>query len=166
MSHCEIGMPENTFGGLGRTLRTGVRGMGMFKQLKDMKDMVNAAPGMISQAQEMGEQARQMGAQAQQMAAAQQAAAQAQMQAAMGTAPGAVPSGPDFEPISGVSLEQYVAVSKGIAAFNYDQSKLVDVAAAQGISASDWDTASRGWADRMKANPAVGQRFNALYRAG
>ena len=42
----------------------------MLKRMKDMKDMVNVAPGMI-------EQAQQLGAQAQQMAAAQQAAAQA-----------------------------------------------------------------------------------------
>jgi hypothetical protein len=46
--------------------------MGMLRRMKDMKDMVNAAPGMIQQAQEMS-------AQAQQMAMAQQAAMQAQM---------------------------------------------------------------------------------------
>ena len=46
--------------------------VGLFKQMKDTKDMVNAAPGMVAQAQ-------QMAAQAQQMAAAQQAATQAQM---------------------------------------------------------------------------------------
>ena len=51
--------------------------MGMLKRMKDMKDMVNAAPGMVQQAQ-------QLGAQAQQMAQAQQAAAQAQMAQAQG----------------------------------------------------------------------------------
>lgn len=49
--------------------------MGMRKRMKDMKDMVNAAPGIM-------EQAQQMSAQAQQMAAAHQVAAQAQLAAA------------------------------------------------------------------------------------
>jgi len=136
--------------------------MGMMKRMKDMRDMTNAAPGMIAQAQ-------QLGAQAQQMAAAQQAAAQAQMaQAQMGggfAQPGAAPTGPDFEPISGVSLEQFAAISKGVAAYNYDQSKLVEVAASKGVDAASWEDASRGWNDRIKANPAVAQRFNLLYRA-
>ena len=136
--------------------------MGMMKRMKDMRDMTNAAPGMIAQAQ-------QLGAQAQQMAAAQQAAAQAQMaQAQMGggfAQPGAAPTGPDFEPISGVSLEQFAAISKGVAAYNYDQTKLVEVAASKGVDAASWEDASRGWNDRIKANPAVAQRFNLLYRA-
>ncbi len=140
--------------------------MGMMKRMKDMREMVNAAPDMVAQAQ-------QMGAQAQQMAAAQQAAAQAQMaayqnqQAGAGgfAQPGAAPTGPDFEPISGVSLEQFAAISKGVAAYNYDQSKLVEVAASKGVDAASWEDASRGWNDRIKANPAVAQRFNLLYRA-
>ncbi len=139
--------------------------MGLFKQLKDAKDMINAAPGMVTQAQ-------QMAAQAQQMAAAQQAAAQAQMQAQMaraGGAPGtaqadADPVGPDFEPIACVALDQFAAVSKGVAAFNYDQSKLVEIAAARGIPAQDWAAAHQGWNDRIKANPAVARHFNRLYR--
>jgi hypothetical protein len=138
--------------------------MGMMKRMKDMRDMVNAAPGMVAQAQDMA-------AQAQQMAAAQQAAAQAQMAAAQAQTgggfaqPGAAPTGPDFEPIAGVSLEQFAAISKGVAAYNYDQSKLVEVAASKGVDALSWEDASRGWNDRIKANPAVAQRFNVLYRA-
>ena len=120
--------------------------------------MVNAAPGMVAQAQ-------QMAAQAQQMAAAQQ---QAAMQAQRGYAGGAAsvdPVGPDFEPIAGVALDQFAAVSKGVAAFNYDQSKLVEIAASHGIPALAWEAASHGWNDRIKANPAVAQRFDQLYRA-
>ena len=138
--------------------------MGMLKRMKDMRDMVNAAPGMVAQAQ-------QLGAQAQQMAAAQQAAMQAQAGAmAPGTAPpgsapaGTAPAGADFEPIAGVSLDQFVADSKGVAAFGYDQSKLVEVAASHGISASDWATAHTGWNERIHRNRAVAQRFNQIYR--
>jgi hypothetical protein len=142
--------------------------MGMMKRMKDMRDMVNAAPDMVRQAQEMGDQARQMGAQAQQYAAAQQAAAQANLAAAQGggfAQPGAAPTGPDFDPIAGVSLELFAAISKGVAAYNYDAAKLPEVAASKGVDAGTWDEASRGWNDRIKANPAVAQRFNVLYRA-
>ena len=144
--------------------------MGIFKQMKDMKDMVNAAPGLV-------EQAQQMGAQAQQMAAAQQAAAQARMAQYGGAQPGAfgqqpggfgqqaAPAGPDFEPIDNVSLDQFAAVTKAVAAFNYDGSKLPQIAASRGIPAYTWETACNGWNERIKANPAVAQRYNQLYRA-
>src|ERR1700722_13631928 len=133
--------------------------MGIFKQMKDMKDMVNAAPGLVQQAQ-------QMGAQAQQMAAAQQAAAQAQMAQHRGGQPGAfgqqpggfgqppAPAGPDFEPIDNVSLDQFAAVTKAVAAFNYDGSRLPEIAASRGIPAYAWETACNGWNERIKSTPA------------
>jgi hypothetical protein len=137
--------------------------MGMLRRMKDMKDMVNAAPEMISQAQRLG-------AQAQQLAAAQQAAAQPQMAQhqtgslqAGGVGIGS-PAGPDFEPIAGVALDQFAAVSKGIAAYNYDQSRLAEIAASKGIDPVSWQTACHAWNDRVKASPAVAQRFNQLYR--
>jgi hypothetical protein len=136
--------------------------MGILKKMKDMTDMVNAAPGMVAQAQ-------QMGAQAQQMAAAQQAAMQAQMAQAGGVHGGGMQAGadltgPDFEPVAGVSLDQFAAVSKAIAAFSYDTAKLPEIAASKGIPAFTWETASQGWNDRIKQNPAVARRFNQLYR--
>jgi hypothetical protein len=132
----------------------------MFKRLKDMKDMVEAAPGTLQQAQ-------QLGAQAQQYAAAQQAAAQMQMNQMMQSQQAAVPAtGSDFEPIAGVSIELYAEISKGLAAYGYDQSKAVEVAAAKGVSADAWAQALAGWNQRITANPTVAQRFNALYRAG
>jgi hypothetical protein len=155
--------------------------MGIFKQIRDMKDMVNAAPAMV-------EQAQQMGAQAQQMAAAQRAAAQARMAQYGGAQPGAFSqqpgafgqqpgafgqqaggfgqqAGPDFEPIDNVSLDQFAAVTKAVAAFNYDGSKLSEIAASRGIHAQAWETACNGWNARVKSNPAVAQRYNQLYRA-
>jgi hypothetical protein len=131
----------------------------MLRRMKDMRDMANAAPAMVAQAQQLGAQARQM-------AAAQQAAMQAQMMQPGGLAPGGAPAGADFEPIAGVSLEQFVGVSKGAAVYNYDQSRLAEIAALKGIPAFSWEDASRGWNDRIKGNPAVAQRFNQLYRAG
>jgi hypothetical protein len=130
--------------------------VGLFKQMKDMKTMVGAAPGLVQQAQEMG-------AQAQQYAAAQQAVAQ---QAAMDqqTAVASQAGEADFEPIAGVSIESYVTVSKGLAAYGYDPTKAPEVAASMGIDADSWNQASEGWNARMRGNPGVAQRFNTLYR--
>ncbi|HEY6396227.1 MAG TPA: DUF6620 family protein [Solirubrobacteraceae bacterium] len=130
--------------------------MGLFKQMKDMKTMVNAAPGMVKQAQEMGAQAQQYSAA--QQAAAQQAAAEQQ------TAVAAQASESDFEPIAGVSIERYVDVSKGLAAYGYDPTKANEVAASLGIDTDSWQAASEGWNQRMRTNPGVAQRFNAIYR--
>ena len=138
--------------------------MGLFKQMKDMKETLAAAPGMVDEAQKMA-------ANAQQMAAAQQA--QAAQMGAMGM-PGmpAAPTiastaatavGPDFEPVAGVSLELYAEIAKGLAAYNYDQSKAAEIAASKGVSAEDYQSAMDTWNARMKTNQAVAQRFNALY---
>lgn len=126
--------------------------MGMLKDMKNMKDMVAGAPDMIAEAQKMAENAQQQ--------AQQQAAAAAQQQQAAAAAPA---TGPDFEPIAGVSLEQYAEVAKGLAEYNYDQAMAPQVAAMKGIAADAWETASTAWNDRIKANPGVAQRFNALY---
>ena len=75
------------------------------------------------------------------------------------------PAGPDFEPIDNVSLDQFAAVTKAVAAFNYDGSKLPQIAAARGIPAYAWETACNGWNERIKSNPAIAQRYNLLYRA-
>ena len=69
----------------------------------------------------------------------------------------------DFDPIAGVSIELYAEISKGLAAYDYDIAKGPEVAASKGVSAEDWEHAMLGWNDRIKANRAVAQRFNALY---
>ncbi len=92
--------------------------MGMLKRMKDMRDMVEAAPGMVAQAQ--------------QMAAAQQAAYQTQAAQATGPQPGGLAASGDFDPIAGVTIEQFASVSKGVAAFGYDPTKLPEIAASKG----------------------------------
>jgi hypothetical protein len=139
--------------------------MGMFKQMKDMKNVINESPEMIRNA-------RAMGAQAQEMAAAQQAAAQAQMAqvsaqynvpAAQG---GFAPDPAALTPIGGVTLEQYVAISKDIAASgSSDEASSASAAAAKGVSADDWKEAVEGWNKRIKTNGGVAHQFNQLYSA-
>lgn len=124
--------------------------MGLFKSIKDMKDLAAAAPGMVDQAQMMQANAAQM----------QQAMAQA---AAYNTPQTASPE--LLAPIAGVTVEQYVAVVKGIAAYNYDQNMLPTVAASHGIDRAAWETAAAGFNARVTSSPAFAQHFNALYRA-
>jgi len=130
--------------------------MGLFKDMKDLKNVVAAAPDMVEEAQKMA-------ANAQAMAAQQQAAAAAYMQQQQAAAVAVPAVGPDFEPVAGVSLELYAEVSKGLAEYNYDPAMAPQIASSKGIAADAWQTAADTWNARMKANPAVAQRFNALY---
>jgi hypothetical protein len=123
----------------------------MFKQMKDLKATVAAAPEMVAQAQ-------QLGANAQAMAAANQAA-----MATMTTASAVATTGPDFDPVAGVSLDLYVAISKDLANVNYDQAQAPGLAAARGVGSAEWVAAVDGWNARMQTNRDVAQRFNALY---
>ena len=125
--------------------------MGMFKQMKDMKKTVAAAPDLVDQAMQMSQQAQHMQA--------------AQQQAAMAQAPmGGVAAstgelvGPDAEPIAGVSLEQYAAICKAMGGVN-DPS----VAAAHGVAPDAWQAAQDGWTARMQRNHAVGRQFNTYF---
>jgi hypothetical protein len=135
--------------------------MGLLKGFKDMKDMVEAAPGMIQSANELGANAQ-----------AQAAAAQ-QMQAQMGGGQAYVnnlnagiygePSAAQLEAIAGVSLETYTAIIKELGARGNDQSLLPEIAQSKGVSIADWDTAKEGWGARIKDDRAVGSKFNTLY---
>jgi hypothetical protein len=149
--------------------------MGLFKQIKDMKDMVEAAPGMM-------EAANQAGANAQAQAAAAQAQA-AQFQAGGYGMPGVMPAGSQayvnnlnaningepsadaLKPINGVSLEAYTAIIKELGARGNDQSLLPEIASSHGVKAADWEKAKEGWGARIKDDRALGTKFNALYTA-
>lgn len=127
--------------------------MGLFKQMKDMKQMVSAAPDLVEQAMKMAGDAGQLQAQAAQ-AAQYQAAAAGQLPAADGS----------LDPISGVDLRTYATVIKGIAAYQYDQSKLPGIAASHGIPADAWQAAHDGWNARIQNEPAVAGAFSRLYQ--
>lgn len=120
--------------------------MGLFKNLKDMKAMAAAAPGLIESAQQLGAQAQ----------------AQGHVDAANLAAYGE-PAAEALEPIAGVDLATYARVVKGIAAFGYDADRLPEVAETHGIAAADWATAQAGWGERIQADRALGARFNVLY---
>lgn len=144
--------------------------MGMFKDMrkgiKDLQATVAAAPAMLDEAEKMraNAAAMQSGMQAQMVAADA-----AQRQAIGGLAPNAPVGAPqaqqdgDFAPIAGVSLALYIEISKGLAAYNYDQSRAVDVAQSKGVPADAWAAAMSGWTARITSNRAVAQECNRLY---
>ncbi len=134
--------------------------MGLFKGMKDMKDMVAAAPGMVDSAQQMAANAQVM---QQQMMAQQQAAMQAQMAASQAATAGAAAAG-SLDPIAGVSLELYAKIVKAIAPLNYDQSALPGIAASHGVDSASWQQAHDGWNARIQGEPAVAKAFSDIYR--
>ena len=124
--------------------------MSMFKQFGDMAKLVKAAPGLIDQAGTLTAQSEtyraRMGAQAVHAMTAQ-------------PAPG------NLAPIAGVDLDVYARIVKGVAAFQYDETKLPVVAGMFGVDPSAWAEAQAGWGARIQADRGVGRRFNEIYSA-
>jgi hypothetical protein len=131
--------------------------MGVFRELKDMKNMGHEAPVGV-------EQAQQMAADADALRYAYRAQTAAPASAAPFVTSGAT-AGSDFEPIAAVSLELYAQISKSLATIDYDLSRSIRLAGDKGVSEEDWAVAGEGWNARMAANPAVGTEFSALYAA-
>lgn len=149
--------------GLGKDILKRSVGIGLVKDVKQGSQAAKMGAEMLRDKDRLLEQAAAL-------RAAQQGAVPGATSAAMPGAGAMPPAGPveekDLEPIAGVSLQQYVEISKGLAAYGYDQSKAVEVAASKGVSATDWEAAVVGWNERIKANRAIGQRFNELYMGG
>jgi hypothetical protein len=72
----------------------------------------------------------------------------------------------DLDPIAGVSLAAFVAVSLELARFQFDAGRAREVAADLGIPAAAWVDAAAGWSRRLHDNPAVAAEFSRLYRRG
>ncbi len=131
--------------------------MGLFKQMKDMKNMVAAAPEMIESAQTMSAQAKQF-----------QNAQMGAMQA--GTIPGmpAMSGGPvdsaKLAPISGVSIELYAQLAKTIGEQKLDTDGTTRLVGTQGLTSVQWDEAYEGWNARFKNDMALSTHFGLLYQ--
>ena len=143
--------------------------MGLFKSVKQMKDVVAGAPAMFEQAQQLQAAVQQQ----QQAAAAQAQAASAAGVPAGGIgagitpapAPGAIDAA-ELAPIGGVSIELYAELSRELGARGATMEQAPAVAAERGIAADDWHAAVAGWNQRMATNPAVALEFNRLYQGG
>ena len=130
--------------------------MGLFKQMKDMKTMVNAAPAMVEQATALGAQAREMQA-AQQVGMGQ-----------VGSMPGPVdPNDPMLVPIAGIDLARYAQLSKAIGHYGLrSQEQIDEYMTNAGHTPAAWQEASDGWNARFKTNTGLSmlyaQHFSAV----
>jgi hypothetical protein len=123
--------------------------MGLFKDLKNMKDTVHAAPDMIRQAQDLGAQAQALGA--------------AQAANPMVGAPGIVTAA-ELEPIAGISLERYAQFAKTVGEKRLDGDATESLVVAQGFAPGAWQQAYDGWNARMKVNMALSTQFGQIYQ--
>jgi hypothetical protein len=58
-------------------------------------------------------------------------------------------SGPEFAPISGVSLQQYAELLVAMSDVGEDDAACLAIANAQGVSHEAWEAAKEGWTARM-----------------
>jgi hypothetical protein len=127
--------------------------MGLFKQMKQMKDVMAEAPDLVRSSMEMQE--------------AMQAAPPPAAPAA--ATPDGVPGGSanslDDETIGNVSLARYAEICRiGTERGVTDLPGVAAVAAEHGVSANDWNVAVSGWNARFAHDTAAAMRFNALWR--
>jgi hypothetical protein len=125
--------------------------MGLFKQMKQMKQVAAEAPDLVRSSMEM-----------------QQAmhAAPPPGTVAAGSVPEAATAGSalDEETIGGVSLARYAAICRaGSERGVTDVAGVAAVAAEHGVAAADWDVAVNGWNARFAHDTAAAMRFNALW---
>jgi hypothetical protein len=125
--------------------------MGLFKQMKQMKDVMGEAPDLVRSSMEM------------------QQAMQAAPPPTAGASPGGVPDGAgtalDDETIGNVSLARYAEICRiGTERGATDPAGVAAVAAEHGVNANDWDVAVNGWNARFAHDTAAAMRFNALWR--
>ena len=124
--------------------------MGFLKQMKDMKNTLHEAPGLVAQAQELGAQAKAYGE-------AQQA------MAGVGTAAVVTPA--ELEPIAGISLERYAQLAEAVGTRKLHGAELDAFLATLGHSTADWQAAYDGWNARMKTNMGLSTQYGSLYHA-
>ena len=72
----------------------------------------------------------------------------------------------ELEPIAGVTLAAFVAVSLELARFQFDASHAREVAADLGIPTDAWEDAADGWSRRLRDSPTVAGEFSRMYRRG
>ena len=113
--------------------------MGLFKSMKNLKGVVDDAKQMQADANAMVAEAN---------------------------AP-VDENDPMFEPIEGVSLDQYAKITAALAKQNLSGVDQVTAwVETQGVPAGAWQTVQNGWVQRMSANAQVRNRYGVLYSQG
>ncbi|MEL7209694.1 MAG: hypothetical protein AAGK32_15910 [Actinomycetota bacterium] len=110
--------------------------MGLFKSMKNAK-------GMVADAKQMQADANAMMAEANQPVD---------------------PNDPAFEPIEGISLDEYARITAALAKQNLAGIEQVNAwVETQGVQPGTWQTVQNGWVQRMSGNAQVRNRYGVLY---
>jgi hypothetical protein len=129
--------------------------MGLFKQLKQTREILHEAPGMMMQARDLAAHAQEF------------QVLQTIQGATPGAALGGATSGEELAPIAGISLERYAALAKTIGAQQLSGATLESFLSQNGHTEADWQAAYDGWNARMKANMSISTQFAVMFqRAG
>jgi hypothetical protein len=132
--------------------------MGLFQQMKDLKNIVAVAPEMVAEAQQL------QAVTAAQYGVAAGSSAYGAPATGMPTATPIDATDPRLAPIDGMSIETYARISKAAAA-GLDRPSLLAYAAGLGISEHTWDLASHAWTERMRGDMPLAVHFGNLYTA-
>ena len=71
-------------------------------------------------------------------------------------------TGPEYQPIAGVSLESYANMLALMSDVGEDEAKCLAIAAESGVSREAWEAAKTGWTARM-ADPALENRVSNAF---
>jgi hypothetical protein len=113
--------------------------MGLFKSMKNTKGMIADAQQMQADANAMIDDANQP----------------------------VNEDDPAFEPIEGISLDQYARITAALAQQNLAGIDQVEAwVETQGIQPGTWQAVQNGWVQRMSGNAQVRNRYGVLYSQG
>lgn len=132
--------------------------MGLFQQMKDLKNVVAIAPEMVAEAQQL------QAAAAAQYGVVVGGSAYGAPAMGMPTATAIDAADPRLAPIEGMSIETYARISKAAAA-GLERPSLLAYAAGLGVSEQTWDVASHAWTERMRGDMPLAVHFGNLYTA-
>jgi hypothetical protein len=123
--------------------------VGLFKNLRNARDLLYAAPGVVERPQRPKTGSARHAAKV----------------SASASAPAADVAPADLEPIAGVTLETYARICKQAAAGSGDEDGLLSIARAYRVDAASWRAASEGWSGRFRGNVPLALHYGDLYRA-
>lgn len=72
-------------------------------------------------------------------------------------------NGPEFEPIAGVTLQQFVEITQGLQGAGGSPAAMGAIAEQHGITAAAWQQAFVGWEQRITTTPSLGIAMSKLY---
>jgi hypothetical protein len=87
------------------------------------------------------------------------AAAQAETDAAKAGSAAMDTNGPDFQPIDGVSYDDYVALAVKMQPAGTDNAKILEIAKANGLDEAKWKKVSDGFTKRCTGNPQFARKL-------